>query len=58
MLRLASLLYPIIGTSLAGIFIIIALVAGMDTVKPIVIASLAGFVLAVPVCFVVAKRLG
>lgn len=57
MLRLASLLYSIIGASLAGTFMVIALVAGLTTAKPIIISAVLGFVLAIPVAILVAKRL-
>ena len=57
MLRLASLLYSLISTSLAGTFIIVALVTGYDTLNPIIMAALAGFVVAAPVSWVVARQL-
>lgn len=57
MMRLASLLYSIIGASLAGTFIIVALVAGYATTMPIIIAAAAGFIVALPVAYFVAKAL-
>lgn len=57
MFRLASLLYSIISTSLAGTFIIAALVSGYDTLTPILVAAVAGFVLAIPVAYGIAKTL-
>lgn len=57
MLRLASLLYSVIGASLAGTFVIAALTMGMDTAKPIIWAAVAGFVVAVPVSYFVARKL-
>jgi hypothetical protein len=57
MMRLASLLYSIISTSLAGSFIVVALVTGFTTLQPILIAAAAGFALAVPVAWGVASRL-
>lgn len=57
MLRLASIMYSIIGTTLAGSFIIAALTMGYDTLNPILIAAAAGFVLAMPVSVMVAKKL-
>ena len=56
MLRLASILYAVIGTTLAGVAIIAALVSGNDTLQPIVIAAVAGFVAALPVTWIVAKK--
>ncbi len=57
MLRLASLLYSLISTSLAGSFIVVSLVAGFTTLMPILYAAAAGFVLALPVSWLVAKQL-
>lgn len=57
MLRLASLLYSIISTSLAGTAIIAVLVMGFDTLPPILMAAAFGFVLAAPMSWVVAKQL-
>ncbi|GGF45681.1 MULTISPECIES: hypothetical protein [Mameliella] len=57
MFRLASLLYSLISTSLAGTFIIVALVSGQDTLYPIVVAAIAGFVVAAPVSWLVARQL-
>ena len=57
MLRLASILYSIVGTTLAGIFIIASLTMGYDTLNPILIAAAAGAVLAVPVSYFIAKAI-
>ena len=57
MLRLAALLFIVIGASLAGILIVAALVAGLDTAQPIVIAAAIGFAAAVPVSILVARKL-
>ena len=57
MLRLASMLYSIIGTSLAGGFIVAALVAGVTTAVPLLIAAAAGFVLALPASWLVAQKI-
>ena len=57
MLQLASLLYAIVGTSLAGIFIVVALVSGYDTAKYIVIAASVGALIALPVSVFVAKAI-
>jgi putative flippase GtrA len=57
MLRLAALLFIVVGASLAGILIVAALVAGLDTARPIVIAAAIGFAAAVPVSLLVARRL-
>ena len=57
MLRLASMLYSIFATSLAGIGVIAVLSMGYDTLIPILGAAAIGAVIAVPVALLVAKRL-
>ncbi|MBV7380808.1 CTP synthetase [Maritimibacter dapengensis] len=50
-------LYFVAGTSLAGIFIVAALTAGLTTAQPIIWAAVIGFVVAVPVVWLLARRL-
>lgn len=57
MLRLASMRYSIIATTLAGSFVIVALVSGYDTLTPIVVAAGLGAVAAVPAAWLVARAL-
>ena len=57
MLRLASVLYSIISTSLAGTGIIAVLVAGYGTLIPILAAAAAGAVVALPISWVVARQI-
>jgi hypothetical protein len=57
MTRLAGILFSIISTSLMGIGIIIALVSGNDTLNPILIAAGIGFVVAIPVTWIVSKKI-
>ena len=57
MLRLASVLFSMIATSLMGVAIIAALTMGYDTLNPILIAVATGFVAAIPVTWAVASRL-
>lgn len=57
MLRLTLVLYSFISATLAGIFIIAVLVVGLDTQMPIIYAAIAGFVVAFPISWVVAKKL-
>ena len=57
MLRLASILYSLIGSSLAGIGVIVVLVAGMSTVPAIMASAAIGAVLGMPVAWLVAKQL-
>jgi len=55
MFRLASILYSMISSTLAGIFFIAALATGNDTLYPILIAVAAGFIVAIPVSYFIAK---
>lgn len=57
MLRLAFTLYSMIGTTLGGMLVIAALVAGYETLIPIVAAAAAGFVVAIPAAVLIAKRI-
>ncbi|MFW8593409.1 hypothetical protein [Cribrihabitans neustonicus] len=57
MLRLASLLYSLIGTSLAGAGVIAVLVAGLATVPAILGAAAAGAALGLPAAWMVARAL-
>ena len=57
MFRLASILYSLISTSLAGAGVIAVLVAGYGTLMPILYAAAAGFIIALPVSWYVAKQL-
>ncbi len=57
MLRLAGILYSLIATTLAGSAVIAVLVAGYDTLVPILVAAAAGFVVALPVSLMVARAL-
>ncbi|RDC70943.1 CTP synthetase [Rhodovulum sp. 12E13] len=57
MLRLAALIFIMSGATLAGILIVAALVVGLDTAQPIIAAAAIGFLVAIPVSVVVARRL-
>ena len=57
MTRLTMLLFSIVSTALMGTFIIVALVTGHDTLQPILIAAAAGFVVALPASWFVAKQI-
>ncbi|KEJ89686.1 hypothetical protein [Sulfitobacter donghicola] len=57
MFRLASILYSIVGTTLAGIGVIAVLSAGYDTLVPILIAAAVGAVVALPVSYIVAGKI-
>ncbi len=57
MFRVALLIYTIASATLAGIFIVAVLTMGLDTTKPIVYAAVAGFLLAMPVTWIVARKI-
>ncbi|MHC9234447.1 CTP synthetase [Pseudooceanicola sp. 502str34] len=57
MMRLAPILFSLISTTLAGTAVIVVLVAGYDTLVPILAAAATGAVLALPVTWVVAKKM-
>ena len=57
MLRLASILYSIIATTLSGIGIIGVLTAGHVSPTAIIVAAAIGAVLAVPVSYLVARQI-
>lgn len=57
MFSLASMLYSLISTTLAGTAIIISLVMGYDTLVPLLIAAAIGFVAALPASLFVAKQM-
>lgn len=57
MLRLASILYSLIGTTLAGTAMVAVLTAGFDTLVPIVAAAVAGAIVALPVTYFVAREI-
>lgn len=50
-------LYAMGGTTLAGIFIVVALTMGLTTAQPIIWAAVAGFVVAAPIVWIVQKKL-
>ncbi|WP_095590540.1 CTP synthetase [Actibacterium ureilyticum] len=57
MTRLAMLLFSLISPTLMGTAIIVVLVAGYGTLKPILLAAAIGFVLALPASWTVARIL-
>jgi len=57
MLRIASLIYTIASSTLMGIFIVIALSSGYDTLKYVVIAAAVGAIVAIPVSYFIAKAI-
>jgi len=57
MLRLFGIIYGMAGPTLAGSAIVAALVMGKDTAMPIVAAAALGAVAALPISWLVAKRI-
>ncbi len=57
MLRIASLIYPVASATLMGMFMIIALVSGFDTLKYVVIAVVVGAIVAFPASYFIAKAI-
>lgn len=57
MLRLALILHLFIGSTLAGSAVVVALTMGQDTLQPILVAALLGFLASIPVTWAVARKL-
>lgn len=57
MARLASILYSLIATTLAGTAVIAVLTAGYGTLAPIVAAAALGAIAALPVSWMVARAI-
>lgn len=57
MTRLTLILFSMISTSLMGTALVVALTMGMDTLTPILIAAALGFLLAIPVSWLVAGQI-
>lgn len=57
MTRLMMLLFSMVATTLMGVGVIIALTTGFGTLKPILLAAAVGFVLALPVSWLIARKL-
>lgn len=57
MTRLMLILFSMASTTLMGVAIVIALTMGLDTLQPILVAAALGFVAAIPVSWLLARRL-
>jgi hypothetical protein len=57
MFKIASLIYTVASATMMGIFIIIALVSGYDTLKYVAAAAAIGALAAIPVSYLVAKAI-
>lgn len=56
-MALFFLVYIFVGATLAGSFMVAALTMNMSTMTPVLYSSLAGFVVAIPVAWVIAKKI-
>lgn len=57
MLPLVLVLHVFLGSCLSGAAIVLALVLGFDSAQPIVISGVSGFVLSMPLSWLVARAL-
>lgn len=57
MIRLALILYALIGTTLAGSFMVAALTAGYTAAQPVILSAALGFGLGIPVSVLVARAI-
>lgn len=57
MTRLMMTLFSMISTTLMGVGVVVALTTGYGTLQPIMIAAAIGFILAIPVSYLVARQL-
>lgn len=51
------LLFTIVSAVLMGSFMVAALVMGFDTAKPVIISVVLGFVVAMPISWILAQKL-
>ncbi len=57
MFRLASIIYALAGPTLAGIFVVVALVLNRVDLNSILMAAGAGALLGVPTAWIIAKKI-
>ena len=57
MLRLTSLIYPIVGTALAGMGVTAVLVAGASSAREIIVVAAIGAVVGLPFSYGIARKL-
>lgn len=55
--RLFLLMLSIVSPTCAGVGVVVALVSGNDTLKPILIAAAIGFLLSIPVTYFVSNKI-
>ncbi len=57
MTQLFLIIHIFIGSTLAGSAVIAALTLGLDTLRPLLIAALLGFLVSIPVSWLVARKI-
>ncbi len=57
MLRITLILHLVVGTALAGSLIIAGLVMGLDALWPILGLGIVGYIVAVPVSWLIARAM-
>lgn len=57
MLRLFLIVFTMAAPTLAGILVVFALVVGLDTTTPIIVAAVLGALAAVPVARIIARKI-
>lgn len=57
MTRLFMLIYSIVGVTLAGIAVVIALTIGQDTLQPIIVSAALGAILGIAASWMITRRL-
>lgn len=56
-MALFLLVYIFMSATLAGSFMVAALSMNLDTAQPVLYSAIAGFIVAIPVAWVVAKKI-
>jgi len=56
-MALFLLVYIFVGVTLAGSFMVAALTAGYATMMPVIYSSIAGFIVAIPAAWIIAKKI-
>lgn len=56
-MALFFLVYIFVSATLAGSAMVAALTMGLDTMTPVLWSSIAGFIVAIPIAWVIAKKI-
>ena len=54
---LVLIVHLFLGSTLAGSAVIVALTMGMDTLQPILVAALIGWILSIPATWILARKI-